>query len=213
LTNALTAKFEQLFSLAARPLAEKMVTKASRASEAQLSMSLKKLSGGVTLSKKSIAGTLRTAFKASVTENVGLIKSIATDYQSRMQGAVMRSITTGNGLKDLTRHFESYEGITKRKAKNLAIDQTRKAYNTMNAGRMKKSGIKKYQWLHSGGGQKPRPDHIAMNGNIYSFDDPPVIDEQTGERGIPGQAYNCGCTMLPIVEFDEGEYTDVDLGD
>jgi hypothetical protein len=35
-----------------------------------------------------------------VTENVGLIKSIPTQYLGGVQGAVMRSITTGNGMQD-----------------------------------------------------------------------------------------------------------------
>jgi len=70
---------------------------------------------------------------------------------------------------------------------------------------MEKVGVKKFKWLHSGGGQKPRKDHIEMNGNIYSFDDLPVIDKRTGERGIPGQAINCRCRMAPVIEFDNDE--------
>lgn len=54
---------------------------------------------------------------------------------------------------------------------------------------MKSAGVKKFQWLHSAGGRDPRPLHIndypsGLNGGIFSFDDLPVIDEKTGERGI-----------------------------
>jgi uncharacterized protein with gpF-like domain len=41
-----------------------------------------------------------------------------------------------------------------------------------------------------------------MDGKIFSFDDLPIIDRKTGERGIPGQAINCRCTMTPVYEFD-----------
>jgi uncharacterized protein with gpF-like domain len=36
---------------------------------------------------------------------------------------------------------------------------------------------------------------------VYSFDDLPVVDERTGETGIPGQAVNCRCTMSPVFDF------------
>ena len=45
----------------------------------------------------------------------------------------------------------------------------------------------------------------GLNGGIFDFDNLPVIDEKTGERGIPGQAINCKCRMRPIVEFEKGE--------
>jgi uncharacterized protein with gpF-like domain len=69
---------------------------------------------------------------------------------------------------------------------------------------MQKIGIKKFKWRHSGGGAHPRPLHRnVLNGNIYSFDDPPVIDEKTGQRGFPGQLINCRCVMISVIEFDE----------
>ena len=70
---------------------------------------------------------------------------------------------------------------------------------------MEKLGLKKFEWLHSGGGHHPRPDHVAMSGNIYSFTSLPIIDSKTGERGIPGQAINCKCVMRPVIEFEQGE--------
>src|SRR5690606_26092523 len=137
-------------------------------------------------------------------ENVSLIKSIPEKYFTDVTGSVMRSITTGQGIKDLITQIEKYDGITERRAKNIALDQTRKAYNMINKQRMMTAGFKKFKWLHSGGGQHPRKDHIAMNGNVYSFDDLPVIDKKTGERGIPSQLINCGCVMQPVYEFEDG---------
>ena len=205
LTNKLKAKFSQLFSDKAGIVASSMVKNADRASKAQLHGSLMKLSGGLSLKTSAITAPMKQIIKASITENVGLIKSIPQQYFTDVQGAVMRSITTGNGLNDLVPFLDNYEGITLRRAKNIALDQSRKAYNNLNKGRMVAVGVKKYTWLHSGGGAHPRPDHVAMSGNIYSFDNPPVIDQRTGERGIPGQAINCRCTMTPIIEFESSE--------
>lgn len=205
LVNSLQARFQDLFNKRAKILADRMVRGADRASASATHSSLEKLSGGMSLKTNVMTPALSNVYKASVAENVGLIKSIASEYLDKVQGAVMRSITTGNGLQDLIPALQQYEGQTHRRARNIALDQTRKAYNSINKGRMQAIGIKKFKWHHSGGGAHPREDHIAMDGNVYSFDDLPVIDERTGERGIPGQAVNCRCTMSPVFVFEDEE--------
>ena len=201
LLSSLSDKFNALFAKKARALAETMVKDADKTSTTALHSSLQKLSGGMSLKTSVMNSSLTNIYKASVAENVSLIKSIPAEYLQKVNGAVMRSITTGNGLQDLVPALQQYEGQTHRRAKNIALDQTRKAYNSINKGRMQALGISQFQWHHSGGGAHPREDHIEMDGNIYSFDNLPVIDERTGERGIPGQAPNCKCTMSPVFTF------------
>lgn len=204
LTNELRSRFEQLFGTQAKDTAEQMADQTDRASATATTQSLKELSGGLSIDTKAITPPMREYLKGVVAENVALIKSIPTEYMMKVQGAVIRSITSGRGLEDLVPFFEQQEGITKRRAENIALDQTRKAYNGLNKGRMQAVGVKSYEWIHSGGSLHPRQRHIEMHGNVYRFDDPPVIEDD-GTRGIPGQAINCKCTMRPIVKFDEGE--------
>lgn len=199
----LGARFNDLFAKKAKPLAETMVKDADKVSTTTMHSSLQKLSGGMSLKTSAWSSGLENIYKASVAENVSLIKSIASEYLQKVEGAVMRSITTGNGLQDLIPALEQYEGMTHRRAKNIALDQTRKAYNSINKGRMQALGVSKFMWHHSGGGAHPREDHIEMDGQIYSFDNLPVIDERTGERGIPGQAPNC-FPSESNVEFPNG---------
>jgi len=203
LVNQLEAKFLDLFDKRAKPLAETMVDGAAKASTTALHSSLQALSGGMSVKTSVMSASLENIYKASVAENVGLIRSIASQYLTQVEGAVMRSITTGNGLQDLIPALEQYEGQTHRRAKNIALDQTRKVYNSINKGRMQALGLKRYMWHHSGGGAHPREDHVEMDGNVYLFSDPPVIDQRTGERGIPGQAVNCRCTMSPVFDFSD----------
>jgi SPP1 gp7 family putative phage head morphogenesis protein len=182
-----------------------MVDGAQAASKTALHTSLKKMTGGLSLKTSLMTPQLNAVYKAQVAQNVGLIKTIAAEYLKNVEGAVMRSITTGRGLQDLVPALEQYEGYTHRKAKNVALDQTRKTYNAINKGRMTGIGVKRFMWIHSGGGAEPREDHIAMDGEVFSFDNPPVIDERTGERGIPGQAINCRCTMAPVFDFSDAQ--------
>lgn len=210
LMNKITEKVQAIFGELAKSLAEGMVTTANADSARSLKSSLKQLSGGLTLKTDLLTKDLGDVLTASVAENVGLIKSISSKYLTNVQGAVMRSITTGNGLADLVPFLRSQEGVTLRRARLIARDQTRKAYSSINKVRMEKIGIKEFEWLHSGGGQTPRTLHMSshteggLNGGIYSFAALPVIDRKTGERGIPGQLINCRCRMVPVVKFDEG---------
>lgn len=210
LLNELSLKFDNMFSDNAFPLSKKVVGKASKASKSTLESSLKKLTGGLTLKTDVLTGPLKKIVKDSIQENVDLIKSIPKKYFSQLRKNIFESITSGEGLTDLVPTIESvlpvvedYNGQTLRRATNIAFDQTRKAYNSINAGRMQEYGALKYEWLHSGGGNKPRIYHqFTLNGQIFSFDNPPIIDEKTGERGIPSQLPNCKCTMIPVVELE-----------
>jgi len=203
LLSELILKFSKSFDKKSKSLSKRMVKNTLKNSAISLKLSVSNFDNMASFNIGSVSSDLKEIIKASVSENVGLIKSIQSDYLSKVNGQVMRSIVSGNGLQDLVPALKKYSGITLRKARNIAIDQTRKVYNAVNAERMKKVGINKFIWLHSGGGQNPRIEHIEMDGNEYSFDDLPVIDSRTGERGIPGQAINCGCTMKPVYDFGE----------
>jgi SPP1 gp7 family putative phage head morphogenesis protein len=101
--------------------------------------------------------------------------------------------------------MQSHKEISMRRAKNIAYDQTRKAFNNINKARMDKLGIREFEWLHSGGSTHPRKLHQELSGKIFSLDDLPIIGTMYGEevRGIPGQLPNCRCKMLPVISFNE----------
>jgi uncharacterized protein with gpF-like domain len=212
LTNKLKDRFEGLFAQASKPSAEMMVNEADDASKAQVATSLRQLAQGVELKVSLTSATMAEFKKAIIANNVSLIKSIPSEFFRDVQQAVLSSITDGKGLEDLSAFFKNADHDTKydnqweRRANNIALDQTRKAYNGLNKIRMSDSGVRKFQWIHSGGGLHPREHHLlpwpeGLNGGIFSFDKLPIIDESTGERGIPGQAINCKCTMVPVVDF------------
>jgi SPP1 gp7 family putative phage head morphogenesis protein len=213
LVRSLENRFNALFADRAPLLADQMASGAQAVSQTALHSSLAKMTGGLSLKTSLLTPKLRTVYRAAVQENVSLIKTIAAEYLKNVERSVMRSITTGNGLETLVPDLERYEGYTHRKAKNVALDQTRKTYNAINRERMTGIGVKRFQWIHSGGGAEPRPLHVAYNGEVFSFDDPPVIDERTGERGIPGQAINCKCTMAPVFDFSDVAGDDTAAGE
>lgn len=203
LTNILFKKFNKKFAVGSKPIAERFARGADGASSKQLHSSLMKLTGGLSLSTANLDGPMLDIYKSVINENVGLIKSISTRYLTQVQNAVFRSITQGNGLADLVPFLAKQKGITLRHANLIALDQNRKASNGFNKARMENLGLTKFKWKHSGGSNHPRKHHQDLSGGIFEFDNPPVIDEKTGERGFPGQLINCRCQMIPVIEFKE----------
>ncbi len=206
LINALLGKWEPLFNEWAKKSTKRMIKQVERNATSTLGMSLKEISENVTISRAGLMDAdIQEIMKASTEEAANLIKTLPQQYLADVQGQVMRSITTGKGLEDLVPYLNTKYKQNIRKARNVAQDQTRKAYNNLNAGRMKKMGIKKFIWIHSGGGKEPRELHKKLNGKECSYDDPPYIGEMYGQEiyGLPGQLPNCRCTQKPVINLEE----------
>lgn len=201
--NDLARRFDTLFRRQSTRLAERMVARVDRDSRGKFGRSLRELSADTTLPARVLSAPgLADVLKASTAENVALIRSISQKYLLDVQGEVMRAIQTGRGLADLVPALQRYEGVTRRRAETIARDQVSKATAAVNRTRAAGAGIKQFRWLHSSGGRDPRPLHVSYHGEVFSYDDPPVIDERTGERGLPGEAINCRCTLVPVLDFD-----------
>lgn len=203
LTDALMQKFNDIFAFWSKPIAEQTVQEANKSSEVSVNSSIQELTNGLAISTKSLSPDMIDILTASTTENVALIKSISAKYLNGIQQAVMRSITTGNGVQDLIPYLQKSEEITYRRAKMIAYDQTRKAYNSLNRGRMDRLGLKKFEWLHSGGSNEPRHLHIELSGQIFELSKPPIIQKKPEVRGFPGDLPNCRCRYLPLIEFED----------
>lgn len=208
LFNFLGKKWAQRFASRAVGMTERMIDGASMASKRDLGESLKKISGGITIPVPDMPGSLKEQITAATAENVGLIKSIQQQYHERISQLVLRSAATGGqGSAEIFEGIKHYDGLTEKRARLIAVDQTRKITTVMNVERAKSAGMKKWEWLHSGGGADPRKLHERLDGQVFGYDNPPIIDERTGERGFPGQLINCRCTMVPVLELGDAEDT------
>jgi SPP1 gp7 family putative phage head morphogenesis protein len=205
--NALSKKWESIFGKLGQKLADRMVRRTLRHSAVTLGMSLRQISKDFEVNTGFIDARLKQVINASTQEAASLIRLIPSQYLGDVQGAVMRSITSGHGLKDLVPTLNRlYDGRLKH-ARMVALDQTRKANMNINAARLQKMGCETFVWIHSGGGMHPRKDHIALSGKEFRFDDPPVIGVMYGEevRGLPAQMPNCRCVAKPVFNFGKDD--------
>ena len=209
LMNYLSRTFEGIFSLKVKSLAETMLKSTAKSSASAVHESLEKLTGGLSLNTSVVTEGQQEVVTALLAENVSLIESIPQQYMKDATGAVMRSITTGDGLADLIPALDKIEGIAGRRAKNIALDQTRKAYAGISRQKLMSNGVKRFEWIHSGGGLNPRDSHIKMDGVIFNFDN--IKEQQAAlgvpesDRGYPGEPVNCRCTLRSVVVFDNSE--------
>lgn len=202
--DRILSRFQKMFDSQAPEISGKMATEADKASTTAVKSSLKEASANVVVPTTVLqSGEIADVWQASVAKNVDLIKSVPGQYMQRIKDQVRDGITKGRGIADLLPELQNIQGMSDRRAKLIAYDQTRKAYTSYNLTKLTGASVKKFEWLHSGGAAEPRKDHIAMSGNVYRFDDPPIIDQRTGERGFPGQAIDCSCRMIPVVEEEE----------
>lgn len=210
--NSLRKLFEKKFKDKGKKFAESMVKRTNRYATnmfkqvmAALFNEEKVKETGFTMAGSIVSPEKEEVVKALVFENVSLIKSIQDRYFEQITGAVMRNIENGGGVTELTEELMKYKGITKRRAELIALDQTRKAYNSINLRNMQETGVKKFKWMHSGGSKDPRKYHRdVLNGQEFDIDTgAPNEPDALPEYIYPGQLPYCRCRMAPVLSFDE----------
>ena len=216
----LDRKWQDRFKEYAKNNSPKMIQKVLKQSDVQLKETLKDwfAEKRFMLFDKEIPTALRQVLRASIEENVMYISDLPVKYAGRVRGAVYRAVTGGGTLKDLQVSLRKYAGMTARRAKLVATDQINKAFVNISAQRMKQAGITKYMWVHTNAGKTHRPYHKrkwdgvsgkknghpnGLNGFIFDMAHQPIIDEKSGETGLPGQLPYCHCKLAPVIVFDD----------
>ncbi len=204
--NALRKKYGDRFDDLAKTATARMIKATIKHVDTTAGLSLREMSESFELTDMWSA-RLREIVAASTEEAAQLIRTIPEQFLAEVQGQAMRAITSGRGMADLTPFLREKYGQNLRKARNVALDQTRKAYSGLAAQRMQDAGVRKFIWKHSHGGHEPRRRHLELDGQVCSYDDPPYIGDMYGKPvyGLPGLLPFCKCFCRPIIEFGESD--------
>lgn len=202
LFSRLGSKWSKIFVGLSREIAGDFMSRVDRMARTRLNSSLEELSGGLTIRTAKMPEALRPKIAAATRANVGLIRSIQASYHERIEQAVMNSVTVGgDGAAEIFDEVMRIGESSEDRARLIARDQTHKISAAINQERMLSAGVERFKWRHSGGSFEPRELHMKYDGEIFDVANPPVIDERTGERGMPGQAINCRCVAIPVLDF------------
>jgi SPP1 gp7 family putative phage head morphogenesis protein len=112
---------------------------------------------------------------------------------------VLNNTFQGYRAENLISILKNNYSVSENKAKFLARQETNLLVASFREQRYTDAGINKYKWRIRG--FRTRKDHKRLDGKIFLWSEPPVVNRETGERKHPGQDWNCFCTAIPIVEF------------
>lgn len=140
-------------------------------------------------------GDVREELQRSIRQNVALISSINADTKNRIQQIIFDGFAQRKTKKQITDELAKAMGITKRRARVIAGDQTHKLNIQLSAYRARQLGIKRYVW-HTRLDDRVRPAHKAREGKVFRWDKPPP-------DGHPGYPIMCRCAAQSIIEDDD----------
>ncbi len=142
---------------------------------------------------------MRTRLSNFASENVSLIKGITEDgIAPRVEKLVTRALTSATPHAKLAEQLEDEFGYGEKRAKLIARDQIGKLYGQIDASRQKDLGVTRFIWRATPD-DRTRDSHREFDGNVYSYDDPPV-DPDLDEAVLPGEAILCRCTAEPVLD-------------
>ena len=156
-------------------------------------------------------------------EQVTLITKASQDMLDTVARRIREGVKAGKSARQVTAMINAdLPGISYRRARIIARDQTAKLNSALTQGRMADAGIETYIWSTSedervrgnptGLYPKALPSHYVMNGKICRWDDPTVWLEngewvkRAGDAPYfhPGMDIMCRCVAIPNWDELEG---------
>jgi SPP1 gp7 family putative phage head morphogenesis protein len=150
-----------------------------------------------------VAPIFTDEMKANITkewgENLEIeIKGWADEHILKLRESITQNTFAGNRSRDLDKSIMKGYGVSQKKARFLARQETSLLYSKVREERYADAGINKYKWVTNMDGRE-RDMHADLNGNIYYFAEPPIVNEK-GERLNPGEDFGCRCRARPVLD-------------
>jgi SPP1 gp7 family putative phage head morphogenesis protein len=138
------------------------------------------------------------------------VKDFSRAMITDLRGAVEANAQEGYRFDRLVTSLKSKYGTTQNKAKFLARQETALFMSKYRKERFSEAGVTHYRWSTSHD-EKVRPspgtagiaranNHRVLDGRVFAYSDPPVVDTANGRRANPGEDFNCRCVDIPILE-------------
>ena len=118
------------------------------------------------------------------------IKKWTTQETAKLREGIQKLAMQGVRGQGVIKYIQQQKQVGERKARFLARQETKLFVAEYQKNRFIENGITMYKWS-AVMDNRTRDSHRKLNGRIFSWKEPPIIDDATGERGNPGEAYNC----------------------
>lgn len=137
------------------------------------------------------------------------IKSFGDERIPLMRQKVQELVLNGDRFSEVEKMLNREFNVWGNKAKFLAQNETNIMLAELKKVEYQKQGFDMFIWRTITDGRE-RELHRHLNGRVFRYDDPPIIDLRTGQRGLPGQTYNCRCEAIPYTENTPFKHTFID---
>lgn len=144
-----------------------------------------------------LAGGEPTTVQQTIDWNVALMRDVSAQAQARMSAAVFQAFQARVPAATLAKDIRSIVSMGRSRSLRIASDQLRRMSATLDRERQNEAGITRFKWKHSAK-LHPRPEHVAHDGKIYSWDDLPLLG---GKPDYPGLAIACGCRSQAVLDL------------
>lgn len=148
------------------------------------------------------------ALRRWVDENIQKIKSIPNDTLGSMQKIILDGFREGKTITAIQKEIQKEYSVTRRNAQLLARDQIATLNAQISKLQQEDAGCSKYKWSSSKD-SRVRDCHRALDGKIFSWDDPPEMWYETksgrvytGRHCHPGEDIACRCVAIPVFDID-----------
>ena len=159
---------------------------------------------GITVSPK-ITPEERKIIARDYTNNLRLyIKDFTAKETAELRKKMLESGMSGYRYETMIETIQESFGVSARKAKFLARQETNILMSKYQEERYKSAGSAGYIWkcVHGSSLHPVRPMHKSLDGTFQTWNNPPIVNKK-GERKHPGEDYGCRCTARPVIRFNE----------
>lgn len=148
---------------------------------------------GVSIAAFLAAAPIADDLATALAWNVGLIRNVSDQARDRIANIVWSGWRARTPRNVIARQINEAIGLGRDRSRRIAVDQATKLSADLDRSRMLEAGIDAWIWRHSGKAH-PRLDHVARNGNRYTWQNAPA--------DIPGELPFCGCKAQAVLDLD-----------
>lgn len=196
LINASLAKYSEILTPWAETVGARMVAEVDRQDATAWNKHTRQMSRA--LRAEIASAPTGETMRRKLAEQVVLIKSLPIDAAERVHKLTLEGITQGTRASEIAKEIARSGQVSKSRATLIARTEVVRTATALTETRALHVGCTHFIW-RSAGDSDVRPLHRKLNGNVFAFADPPVSDERTGIRSLPGAIWNCRCYPEPIV--------------
>lgn len=138
--------------------------------------------------------------KTEYSESINLaIKNFTQKETEKLREIAEQNVFEGFRADKLEEAIKQRFGISQRRAKFIASQETQLLTAKYHAAKCVQAGMTKYIWKTMGDSHV-RPDHARLNNLEFDYNNPPMTDLETKKHNNPGEDYNCRCYSLTLVD-------------